>query len=459
MNLRLLLPLVITGALLTGPSAPDRADAMPALPQAAASVASPDFDGDGKADVAFTDEHFPGVRDLRVRYGTDTVAVFTPVQVTDSDDGDLVGPLLAHDLNADGYTDLLMIAATSYSDDDKLYTLYGSASGLQLASMHTMALTSTNKYATWGPLAVVDLPVPRLVISVFSADGNSTSYRNLLVYRLDGDGLPSGDPLVLAPGAHGVPAFTGSGAFGATLASAGNQLFVGAPDSTVGGASQAGAVVALTFDEAGVSASQVVDQTTPGVGSDPEEVDWFGRALAAGDGYLVVGTPGEWAGKKRFVGSVQVFRIVDGTLVPDRWISQGSTGIPGKDEGSDQFGASVSVGSVCPGVTGVAIGASGETVAKSQEGSAWIVPLTPTSGCAARQLYQGHGLPGKAAAQRQLGTAVQLIRDQDSTSDNLVIAGRGYSHFTLQGRLFVWSTATSTTIATLDESPTSVAGR
>jgi hypothetical protein len=257
-----------------------------------------------------------------------------------------------------------------------------------------------------------------------------------------------------------VPGFTGSGGFGATLASAGNQLFVGAPDSAVGGASQAGAVVALTFDDSGVSESQVVTQDTPGVGSDPKDTDWFGRSLAARDGYLVVGTPGDWVGKSRFVGSVQLFRIVNGMLVPDRWISQGSAGIPGKDEGSDQFGSSVAIGTICPGITGVIVGGPGEKTSKLEDGSAWAIPLASATGCIARQLYQGHGLSGQQAKYRAVGAQVGVVRDQDAVVDTVVIGAPGRGHFgTPQGRLFLWSPRTHATIATLNESPTSIAGR
>ena len=71
---------LLSSALLVGPAAPVAGSDRPlSQPQAVvAAKATPDFDEDGKADLAFIANHFPMVRDLRVRYGTGRTAVFTP---------------------------------------------------------------------------------------------------------------------------------------------------------------------------------------------------------------------------------------------------------------------------------------------------------------------------------------------------------------------------------------------
>ena len=426
-------------------------------PAAVESPVSPDFDGDGLADLAFTDSHFPFVYDLRVRYGTGRLEVFTPLEVTEDADGNLDGRPLAADLNSDGYSDLAIVASNTRGPvkTSNLYLLFGSAAGLQLQNMRVIPPPEVLGQPFASALALVAEPVPRLVVSYGDHHDGGIG---LAAFRLGADGQPTGPPLLLAEGLGGVPelpAGSGSSDFGGALASLGDHLIVAASGTAVGGSVFAGAIVDLTLGETGVLAARVIDLATDGVPGDPQQDARFGASLAAGDGHLAVGISGYPTGGDTY-GSVQVFTLAGGALVP----SQRITPTDGTAVGGS-FGRSVAIGRVCADTLGVVVGQPGARVPGSGEGgpsgAAWVVPLSPTSDCPVRQLVEGAGLPGPAAPSREIGSAVGTLRTS-GTVDTLVIAGEGNGCLSQDpGRVFLMSGAEVT--VSLDESPRALAGR
>ena len=427
-------------------------------PAAVESAVSPDFDGDGLADLAFTDSHFPFVYDLRVRYGTGRLEVFTPLQVTGDVDGNLDGRPLAADLNGDGYSDLAMVASNTRGPErtSNLYLLFGSAAGLQLQSLRVIPPPETLGQPFASALALVAEPVPRLVVSYGDLLEGGVG---LAAFRLGDDGRPVGPPLLLAEGLGGVPELPASGGpsdFGGALASLGNHLIVAASGTAVGGAASAGAVLDLTLGETGVLAAGVIDLATDGVPGEPQQDARFGASLSTGDGHLAVGIPGDPTGGDT-VGSVQVFTLADGVLVP----SQRITPQAGATAAGGSFGRSVAIGRVCADTLGVVVGQPGARVPDSGEGgpsgAVSVVPLSPTADCPVRQLVEGAGLPGPAAPSREIGSAVGTLRTTGSV-DTLVIAGKGNGCLSEDpGRVHLISG--SRDIVSLDESPLALAGR
>jgi hypothetical protein len=178
-------------------------------------------------------------------------------------------------------------------------------------------------------------------------------------------GLNPAGTVVLRQGLAGVAGNAEVGdAFGATLAVPG--LWVGAPFEDVGNAVDAGAVTHIQFfpDPAHVESVEYT-QAVAGIPGVPETGDHFGAAVVvtAGPDYspgpAVVGVPGEDVG-----------RIVDAGVVvflagrPDA-VSQDTSGVPGKAEPGDRFGASLAgvVGPSCEDDgPGSAIGSPGEDV-------------------------------------------------------------------------------------------------
>jgi hypothetical protein len=132
------------------------------------------------------------------------------------------------------------------------------------------------------------------------------------------------------------------------------DLAVGVPYEDVGTTSNAGLVNVLYGSHDGLSAvgNQLWNQGSPGIAGSPEAYDLFGRALAAGDfngdGFddLAIGVPGESIGTTARAGAVNIlFGSRDGlTSDNNKLWYQNSSGIAGRSERYDGFGASLAAG-------------------------------------------------------------------------------------------------------------------
>lgn len=470
MSLRGLLVAVCAGVLITPTSipavaAPDSAPAPASAPQPAAKGASPDYDGDGEADIAavtYVDDRDPGVYGIKVRYGSGKTQVIRPSDLGFTGDQVVVeyllsGPMLARDLNGDGYTDLVFAASQVSVKSSSLIVLYGSPSGLNLSSRVVTALPVPASAWT-GELALIDSPKRRLVLAI--SNGEHTPW--LLAYDLDRTGRPVGAPAKLQFGKGKLPKVAGTSWYGNyALASYGNRLFIGWSGAKVNGKTWAGAVVAVSFSASGVSSARLVTRNSKGVPGVAGKSDSFGEDLAARDGYLVVGVLGDTVGGVRRAGSVQIFSLAKGALKPLQNISQSTPGVPGKSERGDLFGQWVEVGTVCPGVTSVIVGAPNEDIPKGErgEGSAWVIPLKKVKGCTAKQLYQGHGLGAASRTGDGIGHLLAVVRDAGRKVDDVMIGGVfGYSEGPSTAPLFRWS-PTSGVVARYQDAFSELAGR
>ncbi|MGC3994446.1 MAG: VCBS repeat-containing protein [Propionicimonas sp.] len=449
---RNLATLIVTAALCAVPGA--AADTVPATAVSAsatsvshpasvpATTATPDFDGDGKADLAWS--YLGPWEDTRihVRYGNGTTVMIT-AQRTILDEIGMVGnPLLAADLNDDGHSDLLFIAV-GLESGTSLCALFGSDAGLPLDSLQCRTVTGLSSTRYVASLALLEQPTRRLVMGEVSSKAGASG--QLAVYALGADGFPGGAPTIVRPGAGKLPKLSDAGSFGRELTASDNQLFVGAPLASVGSAKEAGAVMALGFGTSGVTTARAITQNTAGVAGTAAKGDRFGSGVAARDGYLAVGTPGDKVGTVKEAGTVQLFTLAPGTVTPAQQLSQSSPGVPGASEPRDRFGQSVAIGTVCVGVTGVIVGAPHEAVTTDGEvqGAATVIPLDAAADCAAEALYEGHGLGGKPQSGRFLGEQLAVVRDAGDSADQVVVAGEGlFSDMSPIGALGVWSAQT-----------------
>ncbi|MGC3953968.1 MAG: VCBS repeat-containing protein [Propionicimonas sp.] len=422
--------------------------AAPAAKPKPATKASPDYDRDGKADLAVAVGDSDGTENMAIRiyYGSGRVVDITRHDLKVDDYG-LGGPLLADDLDGDGYTDL--VTASSGRTGAKVHLIPGSATGLQVPATFSFTV-STKANSDVSSLALVTSPVRRLAVAV---DG-----REVQLHRLTAAGRPTGTPVTLQPGKGKLPKLSKNSGFG-NLASWGNQLFIGARFAKVNGKADAGAVVAVTLNASGAKSARLITQATKGVGGAVGKEHYFGSRLAARDGYLVVGTPWDKVGKAKQSGSIQLFSLKDGKLKPVKRITQATPGIPGKAERGDFFGASVAIGRSCKGVPVVLVGASNEGIRHDEaDGSAWVIPLRKTKGCPAKQLWEGHGLPGKPR-QQSIGEITGFLRDRGAVDDDLVIGGGGSMSEGPLGRLYRVSAKTGKTVLNDQAIYGSAAGR
>lgn len=414
------------------PSAPGSAVATGSSPVApgpapsARTDASPDFDGDGGADLAVGTGTDPGRVSIRYANGA-TLDVgrgdvdSDPAHAASADFGQA---LLARDLNGDGFTDLV-VSDPGAEFGTTLFLLYGGPKGLDLADPVTIPVDAAGSGRA---LALVESPSPVLV----AAGGGGS----VLTWRLGTDGRPIGGPTSVSPESLGLAAPAAGSRFGSSLASSGSLLVIGAPGETVNGARQAGAVYLVDVGTNPVQAQRITEATR-GVPGDARTGNRFGAAVAASGALVVVGVPGESRkdarGRSRAgAGMLVVLEFSAGSLSSATAYDQ--LGLRGRISAGDGFGSTLAMVRPCRDTVGVIAGAWAEAVgADEQAGSVWLIPLGE-AGCAPVQLRDGHGLAAKAGPNTVVGSAVSALR-AGSDGDTLVIAAQGNSEEGVPGRV------------------------
>ncbi len=445
----------------TQAAGPTASPSTPTSTRPPAGTATPDFDGDGAVDLATS---FFGPREdarITVRYGSGSTTEITAQETILDEWGNVgLGSMLAPDLDADGFSDLVFVGV-GLESGTSVCELFGSTDGLTISTLHCVSVPEVDDDSRVSSLGLLLEPLPRLAVGVSSRlRGDTGRTGRVLVFPLGADARITPTPTVLAPGTGAVPDVVDQGSFGESLAVAGDRLFVGAPLALTGSAA-AGAVVVLGFDDAGAASGEIITQASPGVPGEPATGDGFGTSLAARDGHLAVGVPGDRVGGVR-EGAVQLFALSGDGQTPEELLSQATAGIPGRAEAGDGFGSAVAIGTVCPGLAGVVVGAPDEAVVADHEGdgSVWVVPLERSAACPARQLWEGHGLGGEPQYWRRLGDHVAVVRDGGEATDLIVVGGTGLvSDLSPIGVLAVWSTQEGRGVLHIEESILGLAGR
>ena len=156
-------------------------------------------------------------------------------------------------------------------------------------------------------------------------------------------GAPTG--LVATPGIR-IAGRSTAEAFGSALVGNGNDLWVGAPDRSVNGRAQAGAVDHYRVSAGTATLVETLTQGVHGIAGSPEAGDHFGAVLAVDDDDdLAIGIPDESIGTAKGAGMVSVVYPSGTTHLagPSSTFSQNSATLSGVAEAGDHFGASVTV--------------------------------------------------------------------------------------------------------------------
>jgi hypothetical protein len=294
----------------------------------------------------------------------------TTVWKSNSWTGTFGDALVVADLNADGYSDILVGDPRANHDAGEVWALWGSAAGIS-AKHSTKLLAGKNAGEEVGTqLAYLSSPTPTLVVAADPEVGGPLS-----TYPVNGDGtLAAMKPLApLAAGAS-------------PLSADGDLLAIGEPDATVSGVEGAGDVRIMRLLPDGTWASTIVSQDTPGVPGKAEESESFGQSVSIMDGYLAVGVPWEGVGGAVESGQIQPFRVTGtGAAIlakPLKQLTPKNLGLF-KTNTRHYLGSSVQVYRICDGKYGVLseFGAGDQT-----HGHVLRAPFTKSSGCKARIL-------------------------------------------------------------------------
>jgi hypothetical protein len=358
--------------------------------------------------------------------------------------------MLIEDLDDDGWDDLI-VGAPGVSDagtgaPGSVYLLFGTSTGISAARALTLPAHAVDGDEFGSALSLTfrtsdDDSAPRIRDLWIGAPGHDVDGRvnagAVFRYTLDATGTPTFVETIT----QDTPLVTGTAEandrFGEVLAArAGNGTVVGVPRENIGSAVDAGTVQQLRIDptDGRLIAGRDWGQNAAGVAGTAEAGDRFGASMTA---YAaVVGAPGEDLGRIKDAGSVQLFNwSQDQVLVPAGTYTQDSPGVPGRAEAWDWFGAAVGHGVYqCELGDSAAIGAPGEDVGSVRDAGSVTLALIPRPGaalkdCPAQVFSQGHGLPGTAEANDELGAALGELpgdlNDEEALRDIVLVGVPG----------------------------------
>ncbi|MEO8275825.1 MAG: hypothetical protein ABI639_06365 [Thermoanaerobaculia bacterium] len=349
-------PAAAGGGLLSGPPAQFlRKSPLFDVPQAGdhfgAALASCDFDGDGRDDLAIgvPDDNFPSAVDagaVEIHYGSpsglqsDAAAFLTEetpgVPSLPTTDDQFGFALTCGDWNGDGFADLAIGApgeavGGGTTDAGMVIVIHGSASGLD---------------------PVASYPIHQDIQNVPGTAESGDRFGAALVSgNFDGDGF--------------------------------DDLAIGVPGESAGSLAGAGCINVLFGTSLGLTATGSTLYLEDSLGSFSEVGDNFGFALAAGnfdgDGFddLAIGVPGEDAGGSILeMGQVVVMygSAADFNLPRTRFLDQDGVLGVGTNEAGDRFGAALAAADFNgDGRADLAIGQPGEFVLSSGDGAVTVV--------------------------------------------------------------------------------------
>ncbi len=400
-----------------------------------------DFNGDGHADLAISAAQ-ETVAELKsagavhvlngsssglTSTGSKRLTENTPSVPGSAASGDLFGGALATgDFDDDGFSDLAVGVPgrdTSFFDVGAVVVFYGSATGLSGTGSQRFAeadvgepADSQDQFGT--ALTAGDFDRDGVDDLAIGVPGREVAGQPLagavgVLYGNPGTGLASGSSQLITeddlPGGHPHQ----EARFGSALVAANfgmsdkDDLVVGAPLDT-DGSTIAGSASIVYGSATGLDTSTgAIFHSSALPGSHPGDDSFFGSTFAWGRvggndlADLVVGAPGEKAGRRDRAGAVYLLLGRDGgvTGVGARRITESSAGVPSIAERDEFFGTALAVGNF-GGTThdDLAISAPGEVVGGIEEaGAVFVLPGSASGPNAAKTqkfTLDTPGIPG-----------------------------------------------------------------
>lgn len=379
-----------------------------------------DFDGDGLVDVA------SGAYDrIDVAYGKGSGAWIDWRSISSTEVGSLGQSMAAHDLNGDGYTDLVVGSPNHTLSGKKagaIFILYGSAQGLRIDDVRRLGTGASYTDALgWSVAVMVGEPTLIVAGAPELTVGGHKRAGGLAVWPVDSAGVP-GKRVIVTENSSGVPGTSEAGdGFGYSIAASGSTLVVGTPYENVGTVVDAGSVTVLERKGDVGFTGVGLTQNSAGVPGSAERYDQLGYSVAIDRGWIAASAPWESIGKHTETGMVQLFRYQTGSLKPKPGASvhQDSAGVPGANERLDHFGQFLLV-LRCGAGASLAVGTPSEAIGtKSNAGLVTVVPLGSGSSCPARS-YDGSAFGGAVQTDGHVGLGIGLVRAESQDHDDLL---------------------------------------
>lgn len=333
----------------TGLAAAAQADCQPATRVAG------DVDGDGKSDLVVglpARSGNTGEVDLRLTTASAGPLTLTTSKLGQGSSGDEFGAAVAlADLNEDGCSDIIVGAPGASGGRGRVFVVLGAPNGYQTADGKRLDGGATTGDRFGSSLAIARNRANTgfdLWIGAPLDDVGATNSGSVVHYVITNSG---GDlefvAKTITQNSSGVPGSSESNdQFGAVLSATPRGLLIGDQFEDVGSTKDAGSLTLLanTDNVPGFDKAYGWSQASSGVPGKAETGDHFGAAVSLSGDHLAAGVPDEDVNTSGNAGMVQLFSWSSATPVPTGEVKQYIPGVPGKVETGDRFGAAVAFG-------------------------------------------------------------------------------------------------------------------
>jgi FG-GAP repeat len=398
-----------------------------------------DVDGDGQSDLIVgvpRRNSNTGEVDLRLTTAASRLLTQQAAGLGQGAAGDEFGAaVVLADLNNDGCDDMLIGAPGASNHAGRVHLILGAEDGFQDADGQTLVGAASSGDRFGSSLAIAP-NLPRTGFDLWIGAprddvGSATDAGSVAHYSITSSGGNLSINLVqtITQNSSAVPGSAESNdQFGAALSATPRGVVVGSQLEDIGTTKDAGSITLLASidNDAQFDKAFSWSQASSGVPGNAESGDHFGAAIGFFGEHFAAGVPDEDVRTSSTAGTnagmVQLFRWSGTTPVPTGEFKQYTTGVPGKVESGDRFGAAVLVGRNigCPDGIQIVAGVPGEDItfegaSRLDAGTVAFFTPPPFDPCAG-SVDQANLLPRTPESNDRLGATLALGRHSDDTN-------------------------------------------